>query len=304
MNKNKNKMILCPGGQKCGTTWLFDYFNKHPEIGVPSEKELRVFDSALLPYQKDLPERYRGGGKHMTVRNRLQEAIAILQSIKDVSDIPYAMTNNHHIKRALEMMYVYTDMEHFTSYMDWLEYKLIGKKYVSDITPTYILLDDENTGAMAGYLRQRFDVKVVYLIRDPIDRLVSWMHMINRLDIERLPVITQTTIMESTKDPVVVKQQSYSANITRLYTMFGKENVYVDTMERFITEDGVRKFSKWIDVEYMVPDISSYHNAHIGNKEEITSDTMNALRKLYHDEYVFCEENFNVSKWWINFNGK
>lgn len=298
-------MILCTGAQKAGTTWLFDYFQKHPEIGVPAEKELRVFDSAMLPFQRDLPAEFTGGRLFPVMRDRLKEAISILEKANVKSDMVSELSNNHHIKRALEMMYVYTDMKHFTSYLDWMEYKLIGKKYVADITPTYSLLDDTNTGAMAGYLRKRFDTKVVYLVRDPIDRIVSWAHMINRLDNEKMPVVTGDAILAAANDhPLVRKHSDYKNNIIRLQTMFGKDNVYVDTMERFISSTGIQKFTEWLSIEYMKPDCDRYHNASANTPIVLNHRVIDELKQLYDEDYKFCDDLIDLGEYWRNFNGK
>ncbi|MBN9417038.1 MAG: sulfotransferase [Candidatus Eremiobacteraeota bacterium] len=55
--------FLCIGGQKAGTTWLYQKLRQHPEIWLPPVKEVHYFDSLRLPLRKrlqaSLPHRYR-----------------------------------------------------------------------------------------------------------------------------------------------------------------------------------------------------------------------------------------------------
>jgi hypothetical protein len=37
------------GAQKAGTTWLFDYLGRHPDVAMSPIKELHYFDQIFRP---------------------------------------------------------------------------------------------------------------------------------------------------------------------------------------------------------------------------------------------------------------
>ena len=46
--------FLVIGGQKCGTTWLQDNLEQHPQIWLPPTKEVHYFDRGNPPLLKRL----------------------------------------------------------------------------------------------------------------------------------------------------------------------------------------------------------------------------------------------------------
>lgn len=53
--QNKLPDFLCVGSSKCGTTSLFEYLKKHPQIYLPDQKELHYFSHQTLMLRKNGP---------------------------------------------------------------------------------------------------------------------------------------------------------------------------------------------------------------------------------------------------------
>jgi hypothetical protein len=43
------KFMVGVGAQKAGTTWLFDYLGRHPDVAMSPIKELHYFDQIFRP---------------------------------------------------------------------------------------------------------------------------------------------------------------------------------------------------------------------------------------------------------------
>jgi hypothetical protein len=148
--------FICIGMPKAGTAWLFDQLKFHPDFWLPPVKELGYLSrskprlkSARKIHErgKANPERYRERRR----RNRkswkdrdfqfLDEVVELAEKDRDIAR--YATLFRHK-----------------------------GDQKSGDITPGYNLMSENIIAEIAGQLP---DVKVIYLIREPIARL--WSHV-------------------------------------------------------------------------------------------------------------------------------
>lgn len=133
--------FLCVGAQKGGTSWLYQQLASHPDFWMPPIKEVRYFDK--LSRTKASP------------RPRDQRDVGFLESMKSLSARPYI------------------DLE---SYARLFEAK--GSLLSGDISPTYSTLNDEIIQRVISYLP---NLKVIFIARDPVERVWSQLSMGVRL---------------------------------------------------------------------------------------------------------------------------
>lgn len=147
--------FLCIGMQKGGTRWLFDQLNHHPDFWMPAIKELHYFNENIhLKWAEPLYTKARYG------RGRLNRKLtrSHMRPLED-GDIEWL--------RALIWLH--------GKPLDFDRYKRLfspkGDRLSGDITPTYAIIADEKVQAACRNLP---DAKVVYLVREPIERF--WSH--------------------------------------------------------------------------------------------------------------------------------
>ncbi len=197
-----NFMII--GAQKCGTTALFEYLKQHPEIGMSAKKEVHLFDnpdysSAWASEQID--ERYRGHFEHFAEDPSKEAGSGAGQ-------------NNSIVASESSSKTVLTRGE---------------------ATPIYLFLPE-----IAGELK-RYNpaLKLIVLLRDPVDRAISHYYMEKNRGYERLPLwlalLAEPWRLWRCKDPrgygsawrrhTYRRRGLYSSQLRNLYRYFDEKQV-------------------------------------------------------------------------------
>jgi len=129
--------FLCVGAQKAGTTWLYQQLDSHPDFWMPPLKELHYFDQLSRVQRASSP------------RCRDERDLRFLESMKSLSAEPYM------------------DLENYARLFEPKALLLSG-----DISPGYSTLSNEVIRQVVGYLP---NLKVIFLARDPVERV--WSHL-------------------------------------------------------------------------------------------------------------------------------
>lgn len=161
-------VLIGLGATKSGTTWLYHYLADHPQCHVRSRKELHYFDNLdpeglekerqkVARKAEDLGKRAETakGGMRARVRRRFDDALDWLLVLNE------------------------EDEDRDYAYLCFLKAGSQGKPLVADITPSYGIQSEEVYQRMMGVAE---DVRFLYLMRDPIDRL--WSHI--RMNAEKI----------------------------------------------------------------------------------------------------------------------
>jgi hypothetical protein len=129
--------FLCIGLHKGGTTWLYQQLAAHPDFWMPPVKELHYFDQLGRVKRSSSP------------RLRDERDLQFLENMKSLAAKPYI------------------DLEHYAQLFEPKGALLSG-----DISPNYSTLSD---GVIRGIVRHFPNLKVIFLARDPVERL--WSHL-------------------------------------------------------------------------------------------------------------------------------
>ncbi len=150
--------FICIGAQKAGTSWLARMLRQHPGVFLPPMKEVHFFDVIYIPehrgwirrsFQKyvDRQEKGKWIGSRLLKRDRFADYFARLAALPRRQDAWYAAVFDH------------PDAEG----------KLRG-----EITPSYSILPPEG---IAHVRAVNPAMKLVYIVRDPVDRALSHLRM-------------------------------------------------------------------------------------------------------------------------------
>jgi hypothetical protein len=135
--------FICVGAQKSGTGWLYRQLALHPDFWMPPLKELHYFDELSRTRRAHPP------------RSKDDRDLRFVENIAKLS----ART--------------YIDLEGYAQLFEPKASLLSG-----DITPAYSTLNDEIIQRVVSYFP---NLKVIFLARDPVERVWSQLSMVVRL---------------------------------------------------------------------------------------------------------------------------
>lgn len=151
------------GATKAGTSWLHRYLSDHPDCAMSPLKELHYFDRAEV---NALPGEVR---RLKAKRAKLAEELAGAEARKRDG----LLAGIAAIDRFLPVLRL--GREDRAAYLAFLTGGAGGRRLVGDITPSYALTAPETLARMQGIAPE---VRFVYLLRDPVDRLWSHLRML------------------------------------------------------------------------------------------------------------------------------
>ena len=214
--------ILGVGAQKGGTTWLHRQLNSNTNIDLGFRKEYHVFD-AIEDYEKHkTSKRPRNGFRERRISK-------ILNSHKrGTLGRNLGMQRKQSRYTALELAFI-DNVDHYFNYFDYLYLRNENIDAVGDITPNYALLKTKTFALIRKGLESRgFDVKVFFLMRDPVEREWSLARMKQRnMDDRKKEKFDQFKYMEKiTQDGFTSYKSQYDKTIKQLEGAFEKNNIY------------------------------------------------------------------------------
>ncbi len=148
--------FLCVGVHKGGTTWLYQQLDSHPDFWMPPLKELHYFDQ-LSKVQRSSSSRCRD-----------ERDLRFLESINSLSAKPYL------------------DFEHYGRL-----FESKGPLISGDISPNYSTLSNEVIRRIVRYFP---NLKVIFLARDPVERV--WSHLSMEVHYHQIETFDATDVDE------------------------------------------------------------------------------------------------------------
>ncbi|MDP0927589.1 sulfotransferase [Paracoccus onubensis] len=183
---------LCIGAQKAGTSWLAQMLGQHPQVWIPPFKEVQFFNYVYIPgHQYWIKWHYRNKPKEIRERHIKREEPLPPELDSYLDGLTSGkMFHNHWYKRVFA--------------------PAPGNAVPMDFTPEYSTLPEEGVEFVAGFLRK---VKVIYMIRHPVDRAISQLRMNLRRE-KRTPK-TEADWLEEVRNPVLYDRGDYAAYLPR-----------------------------------------------------------------------------------------
>src|SRR6187455_2166523 len=148
--------FLCVGVHKGGTTWLYQQLDSHPDFWMPPLKELHYLDQFSRVQRSSSP------------RSRDERDRRFLESINTLSAKPYL------------------DLEHYARL-----FEPKGPLLSGDISPNYSTLSNE---VIRRVVRHFPNLKVIFLARDPVERV--WSHLSMEVHYHQIEAFDVTDIDE------------------------------------------------------------------------------------------------------------
>ena len=147
--------FICIGAQKAGTTWLDHNLRRHPGVWLPPIKEVQYFNELYIPKSKNWTVSYRREKGAISLRRYIQRTPAEewdFRYIGRLADIVGSPISDDWYGRLFALA--------------------APDQVCGEITPDYATLPDIGIRHVA---RLNPEVKIILLMRDPIER--SWSHI-------------------------------------------------------------------------------------------------------------------------------
>ena len=272
--------LICVGATKAGTSWLYDHLAGHPECYLRHVKELHYFD---------LPE---SGLSRMQARSNLSEIARLTARLGQVGAEQAA-----HIRRRIADMQAWNDVldradGDLAAYRGYLNEGRTTERLVADVTPSYALLP---VAALRRMLDVAADVRVLYLMRDPVARL--WSHVRMLAQREAKPGQQVDVLAGARMDRALAGDDlhfggrgDYRGCLQRLGAAFPAARLRVMFTEDLMTAPGLARLWAWLGLG---PGPVDFENrVHEGVRLPLSAAHRDAARVALRDQYDYVAQAF------------
>ncbi|HWT97449.1 MAG TPA: sulfotransferase [Terriglobales bacterium] len=210
---NKHLQFLCIGAQKAGTTWLYENLKHQPGIWLPPVKEIHYFDHRRPSTWKRLTSE---ATHHKGARQHLFDCLR---------DVTKGKKKPNDLSLAWHIALGDRDDAWYDKLFSWSDRQIAG-----EICPGYARLSAERIEALA---RRYPHLKIIYMLRDPVDRAWSSVAMHYRKNSDDL-------VTSKAEDQIIGKllqwkrfgHCSYMRNIENWTRFFPREQIYFGFFDR------------------------------------------------------------------------
>ena len=228
--------FLCIGAQKAGTTWLYDNIRMHPGVWMAPVKEIFWFDRPTAlplalqlcqPHNKSLRQHTFGGVKKRLRRRRggapAPQVDAAPSASPPPAAAPDAAQGPSRAQRALWHLWFMLAPRSDRWYGSL--FRPAPGQIAGDINPYLAALE---RSMVERIHRLMPDIKIVYLLRNPIDRLWSQLGMsMKELGIARLESLDPADLRRSLEVGSEQRLSDYLGNILRWRELYRPEQMFI-----------------------------------------------------------------------------
>ena len=265
-------VLICVGAAKTGTSWLHRQLTLHPECHFRTIKELHYF-SAI-----DAGRISNELAKHRDIQVEMLDRIA--RASRRPTDEQAARLSD----RADWLDVLETKRENVRAYLRYLETGAGQAKVVGEMTPAYALLSEGQLGRIA---RMAPDVRILYLMREPVDRLWSHVRMIaarrdgqGRVTAQRCDRILNRVI--NGEEDQIAKRSDYADALTKLLRAIPRRRLLIEVFEDMIAGDAFARICGFLGIARVKP---SRVPVYEGQKLEMTLKQRDAAAAWLAPQY-------------------
>ncbi len=260
--------ILGIGAQKAGTTWLAEYLDSRPEVFMAPLMEMHYFDAKYVP----------GHRENIDALFKRKEGILARQQIW-----PSARR-----KKRLEHLRARMRMNDDAAYVKYFErYVPAECTHFSEITPEYALLPREVFENIRRYFPQ---TKVVFLMRDPVDRFYSQLRM--NLRAGRAQGGSEEELFVSfLNEPRYIDKTSYQETLPVVRSAFTEDQIHIAFYENLFGDAEMARLCDFLGLTFVPGAYDKKANA--APKPAKLDPKLAALaRERFAPVYDFCRAEF------------
>ena len=168
--------FLCIGMAKAGTAWLYDQTQYHPDFWMPWLKEV-----AYLKRPANFVERARAALARVERKRRKNKPTSARSRPMDDPQLDF-------LRDAVALGDAPMDIARYAAL-----FRHKGELLSGDITPAYSDLPESTIAALATSLPE---LRVLFLVRDPVERLWSHLNMVARKEKLKAGVLDRPRVLQ------------------------------------------------------------------------------------------------------------
>ena len=262
--------LLGAGCQKGGTSWLFHYLKESPQFVAGYRKEFHVLDALHVPEME-----YR---KHEVVA----EAEASLERARRGGPIN---------ARKLHLASMYADPEIYFDYFTGLLGSRTDAWVTADVTPSYGMLPAEVlSGVKKSFAARGVRTVAVFLMRDPVDRILSHIRMKLRHNPQKYDKQAHELLLEWHTDPQYRLRTSYDRTIAALDQVFGDDECHYGFYETLFDVERIREICAFLRIDFHPPKLDERRN--FSPPAEAPESTRRVVAEHYRGVYQAVAARF------------
>lgn len=265
-------VFLCVGAAKAGTSWVHAHLSAHPECHFRAIKELHYFDA--LEGKRLAKERDRHLAEQERVRGWAGGAPNARQSerLKDRADWIDVLSLGH---------------ENTDAYLDYLKGGADGARVVGEVTPAYALLPQ---GRLKTLAQMAPDVRVLYLLRDPVERLWSHVRMIaaRRDDDGEVTKRRAGNILNRVfkgEEEQIERRGDYARALRKLQATIPEPKLMLGVFEEMVA-GGLDALARFLGIAPFQADLAPVH---VGQTLAMTDEQRDAAERFLRPQYKAVE---------------
>lgn len=222
------------GAQKAGTTWLYRNMRAHPEIWMPKEKELHYFDEKITLMGGPLA---RIRGNEIADQRWKRQANARLKRLPKTS--PKGMSWKD-LSWDLRYFLMHPNDNWYSSLFEQGKGKITG-----ETTPDYSILDEDRIAYVYELMP---DAKIIFMVRNPIERPWSVMDMDLRMRSQDYREIPDATVYPSLDNKRIRLMTNYTRTIENWSAFYPEDQIFVGFLEdiHFFPEELLRRVYEFL----------------------------------------------------------
>ncbi|MEM9138771.1 MAG: sulfotransferase domain-containing protein, partial [Pseudomonadota bacterium] len=169
-------------------------------------------------------------------------------------------------------------------------------RLLSEITPQYAMLGRDGFDYVRRFFAsQNMDLKILMVLRDPVQRLWSHLHFLKQTEPE----------LDITRDwpdlirrRAVIERSDYWQTIEALDAIFPDDAVLYLFYEDLFQGDALERLCAFVGLDHAPPDPQRRNET--PDKSALPPDVQDRLTKVLNPQYRFCRDRFGAAipkKW-------
>ena len=264
--------LLGIGGMKCATSWIWGYLNSLSQVAATPLKELHFFNEKVRP----------PGHTPFTART-----VRLVQEYLEQSpDAAAEIAVNPQFQAAVDnLRMLYDDNAYFDHFA-----RLAGPdtRVLTEITPQYAMLGHDGFKFVRRFFEtQRMDLKVFFVLRDPVQRLWSHLRSLSQAG-------PQVDVLRDWHGLIrqrrVIERSDYWKTVEAVDASFPDGSVLYLFYEDLFDGDALRDLCAFTGLTYAQPDHARRNET--ADKAELPDDIRARLAQVLAPQYRFCRDRF------------
>lgn len=276
------RLCFVIGAQKAGTNWVHSYLKGHPDASVLLLKETGYWTTVRPPYRRG---------------DRLRKAVRSQEAKGPLGRLAARLLRGRYLETlAMASRFAEGDQEGtHRSYADVLFQDWHGETAVCEADPQNALLGRDSFAEMAAL---NADVRFVFILRDPLSRLISGLRhsLLNRHGAKGVtsPRLEEALreALEKGADTLAFRRSRYDLTLAELDAAVAPEQVHVFFYETFFSPAEFARFNRALGLAERPARLDRVSHAGAGREARAPGPLMAAARDVLAPTYDKLAERF------------